>query len=82
MINREEIINSIEDAWVLQEILYEQEDAFNNDDLFDKTLEVIGAFADIIYEIVGVEEEEQEEIQYRAYKKGIRIKNIIGKTEQ
>ena len=81
MKSREEIINSIEDAWVLQEILYEQEDAFNNDELFDKTLEVIGAFADIIYEIVGVEEEEQEEIQDRAYKKGIRIKNIIRKTE-
>ena len=81
MKSREEIINSIEDAWVLQEILYEQEDAFNNDDLFDKTLEVIGAFADIIYEIVGVGEEEQEEIQDRAYKKGIRIKNIIRKTE-
>ena len=81
MKNREEIINSIEDAWVLQEILYEQEDVFNDDDLFDKTLEVIGAFADIIYEIIGVEEEEQEEIQDRAYKKGIRIKNIIRKTE-
>lgn len=81
MKNREEIINSIEDAWVLQEILYEQEDAFNNDDLFDKTLEVIGAFADIIYEIVGVDEEEQEEIQDRAYKKGNRIKYIIRKTE-
>jgi hypothetical protein len=81
MKNREEIINSIEDAWVLQEILYEQEDAFNNDNLFDKTLEVIGAFADIIYEIVGVEEEERDEIQDRAYKKGIRIKNIIRKTE-
>ena len=81
MKSREEIINSIEDAWVLQEILYEQKDAFNNDDLFDKTLEVIGAFADIIYEIVGVGEEEQEEIQDRAYKKGIRIKNIIRKTE-
>ena len=81
MKNREEIINRIEDAWVLQEILYEQEDAFNNDELFDKTLEVIGAFADIIYEIVGVEEEEQEEIQDRAYKKSSRIKYIIGKTE-
>lgn len=81
MKNREEIINSIEDAWVLQEILYEQEDVFNDDDLFDKTLEVIGAFADIIYEIIGVEEEEQEEIQDRAYKKSNRIKNIIRKTE-
>ena len=81
MKNREDIINRIEDAWVLQEILYEQEDAFNNDELFDKTLEVIGAFADIIYEIVGVEEEEQEEIQDRAYKKSSRIKYIIGKTE-
>ena len=81
MKNREEIINSIEDAWVLQEILYEQEDVFNNDDLFDKTLEVIGAFADIIYEIVGVEEEEREEIQNRVYKKSIKIKNIIRKTE-
>ena len=81
MKSREEIINSIEDAWVLQEILYEQEDAFNNDELFDKTLEVIGAFADIIYEIVGVEEEEQEEIQDRAYKKSSRIKYIIRKTE-
>lgn len=81
MKNREEIINSSEDAWVLQEILYEQEDAFNNDDLFDKTLEVIRAFADIIYEIVGVEEEEQEEIQDRSYKKSNRIKYIIGKTE-
>ena len=81
MKSREEIINSIEDAWVLQEILYEQEDVFKNDDLFDKTLEVIGAFADIIYEIVGVEEEEEEEIQDRAYKKSIRIKNIIRKTE-
>ena len=82
MKNREEIINSIEDAWVLQEILYKQEDVFNDDDLFDKTLEVIGAFADIIYEIVGVEEEEREEIQDRAYKKSNRIKNIIRKTEQ
>ena len=81
MKSREEIINSIEDAWVLQEILYEQEDVFNDDNLFDKTLEVIGAFADIIYEIVGVEEEEQEEIQDRAYKKSIKIKNIIRKTE-
>lgn len=81
MKNREEIINSIEDAWVLQEILYDQEDAFNNDDLFSKTLDVIGAFADIIYEIVGVEEEEQEEIQDRVYKKSIRIKNKIRKTE-
>ena len=81
MKSREEIINSIEDAWVLQEILYEQEDVFKNDDLFDKTLEVIGAFADIIYEIVGVDEEEQEEIQDRAYEKSIRIKNIIRKTE-
>lgn len=81
MKSREEIINSIEDAWVLQEILYEQEDAFNNDDLFDKTLEVIGAFADIIYEIVGVGKEEQEEIQDRVYKKSSRIKYIIGKTE-
>ena len=81
MKSREEIINSIEDAWVLQEILYKQEDVFNDDDLFDKTLEVIGAFADIIYEIVGVEEEEQEEIQDRAYKKSNRIKNIIRKTE-
>ena len=81
MKSREEIINSIEDAWVLQEILYEQEDVFNDDDLFDKTLEVIGAFADIIYEIVGVEEEEQEEIQDRANKKSNRIKNIIRKTE-
>ena len=81
MKSREEIINSIEDAWVLQEILYEQEDVFKNDDLFDKTLEVIGAFADIIYEIVGVAEEEQEEIQDRAYEKSIRIKNIIRKTE-
>lgn len=81
MKSRAEIINSIEDAWVLQELLYEQEDVFNNDDLFDKTLEVIGAFADIIYEIMGVEEEEQEEIQNRAYEKGIRIKNIIRKTE-
>ena len=81
MKSREEIINSIEDAWVLQEILYEQEDAFNNDDLFDKTLEVIGAFADIIYEIVGVEEEEQDEIQDRAYEKSNRIKYIIRKTE-
>ena len=70
MKSREEIINSIEDAWVLQEILYEQEDAFKNDDLFDKT-----------FEIVGVEEEEEEEIQDRAYKKSIRIKNIIRKTE-
>ena len=82
MKSREEIINSIEDAWVLQEILYEQEDVFKNDDLFDKTLEVIGTFADIIYEIVGVDEEEQEEIQDRAYEKSIRIKNIIRKTEQ
>ena len=81
MKNREEIINSIEDAWVLQEILYKQEDVFNDDDLFDKTLEVIGAFADIIYEIIGVEEEEQEEIQDRVYKKSNRIKNIIRKTE-
>lgn len=81
MKSREEIINSIEDAWVLQELLYEQEDAFNNDDLFDKTLEVIGAFADIIYEIAGVGKEEQEEIQDRVYKKSIRIKNIIRKTE-
>jgi hypothetical protein len=81
MKNREEIINRIEDAWVLQEILYEQEDVFNNDDLFDKTLEVIRAFADIIYEIVGVDEEERDEIQDRAYKKGIRIKNVIRKTE-
>ena len=81
MKNREEIINSIEDAWVLQEILYEQEDVFNDDDLFDKTLEVIGAFADIIYEIIGVEEEEHEEIQDRVYKKSNRIKNIIRKTE-
>lgn len=81
MKNREEIINSIEDAWVLQEILYEQEDAFNNDDLFDKTLEVIRAFADIIYEIVEVDEEEQEEIQDRSYKKSNRIKYIIRKTE-
>lgn len=81
MKSREEIINSIEDAWVLQEILYEQEDVFKNDDLFDKTLEVIGTFADIIYEIVGVDEEEQEEIQDRAYEKSIRIKNIIRKTE-
>lgn len=80
MKSREEIINSIEDAWVLQEILYEQEDAFNNDELFDKTLEVIGAFADIIYEIVGVEEEEQEEIQDKAYKKSSRIKYIIEKN--
>ena len=81
MKSREEIINRIEDAWVLQEILYEQEDVFKNDDLFDKTLEVIGAFADIIYEIAGVDEEEQEEIQDRAYEKSIRIKNIIRKTE-
>ena len=82
MKSREEIINSIEDAWVLQEILYEQEDVFNNDDLFDKTLEVIGAFADIIYEIVGVDEEEQEEIQNRVYKKSSKIKYIMEKTEQ
>ena len=82
MKSREEIINSIEDAWVLQEILYEQEDVFNDDDLFDKTLEVIGAFADIIYEMIGIEEAEQEEIQDRAYKKSNRIKNIIRKTEQ
>lgn len=81
MKSREEIINSIEDAWVLQEILYEQEDVFNNDDLFDKTLEVIGAFADIIYEIVGVDEEEQEEIQNRVYKKSSKIKYIMEKTE-
>ena len=81
MKSREEILNRIEDAWVLQEILYEQEDVFKNDDLFDKTLEVIGAFADIIYEIAGVDEEEQEEIQDRAYEKSIRIKNIIRKTE-
>jgi len=81
MKSREEIINSIEDAWVLQEILYEQEDVFNDDNLFDKTLEVIGAFADIIYEIVGVEQAEQQEIQDSAYKKSIKIKNIIRKTE-
>lgn len=81
MKNREEIINKIEDAWVLQELLYKQ-DAFNNDDLFDKTLEVINAFADIIYELVGIEEEEQEEIQDRVYEKSSKIKYIIEKTEQ
>lgn len=80
MKNREEIINSIEDAWVLQELLYEK-DVFNDDDLFDKTLEVIGAFADIIYEIVGVDEEEEEEIQNRVYKKSSTIKYIMEKTE-
>lgn len=80
MKSREEIINIIEDAWVLQELLYEK-DAFNDDDLFDKTLEVIGAFADIIYEIVGVDEEEEEEIQNRVYKKSSKIKYIMEKTE-
>ena len=53
----------------------------NDDDLFDKTLEVIGAFADIIYEIVGVDEEEEEEIQNRVYKKSSTIKYIMEKTE-
>ena len=37
---REEVINKIEDAWVLQELLYDL-DAFNDDELFDKTLSVI-----------------------------------------
>ena len=78
MKNREEVISKIEDAWVLQELLYE-EDAFNDDILFDKTLEVIGAFADIIYELVGVDEEEQEEIQDRIYEKAQKIKMIMEK---
>ena len=78
MENREEIINKVEDAWVLQELLYE-EDVFNDDILFDKTLEVIGAFSDIIYELIGVNEEEQEEIQDRVYKKAQKIKMIMEK---
>lgn len=78
MKNKDEIISKVEDAWVLQELLYE-EDAFNDDVLFDKALEVIGAFADIIYELVGVDEEEQEEIQDRVYEKAQKIKMIMEK---
>lgn len=81
MKSREEVVNSIEDAWVLQELLYEQ-DVFNNDDLCDKTLEVIGAFADIIYEMIELGEEEEEEIQNRVYEKSSKIKYIMEKTEQ
>ena len=79
MKNREEIKNRIEDAWVLQELLYELE-AFHNDELFDKTLEVINAFSDIIYEIVGIDEEEQEEIDDRVYRKTQSIKYMIKKN--
>lgn len=79
MKNREEIINRIEDAWVLQELLYELE-AFHDDELFDKTLEVINAFSDIIYEIVGIDKEEQEEIDDRVYRKTQAIKYIIKKN--
>lgn len=79
MKNREEIINRIEDAWVLQELLYELE-AFHDDELFDKTLEVINAFSNIIYEIVGIDKEEQEEIDDRAYRKTQAIKYIIEKN--
>lgn len=78
MKNREEIMGRIVDAWVLQELLYE-ENAFDDDILFDKTLEVIGVFADIIYELVGVDEEEQEEIQDKVYEKAQKIKMIMEK---
>ena len=80
MKNREEIISRIEDAWILQELLYDQE-AFNDDALFDKTLVVIEAFANIIYDLVGIEEEEQDEIQERIYKKAKMIKYVMEKTE-
>ena len=77
MKNKEEIIGRVEDAWVLQELLYNKVEAFSDDEVFDKTLEVIGAFADIIYEIVGINEEEQEEIQDRVFENFNKIKYII-----
>lgn len=82
MKNKEEIIDRIEDAWVLQELLYDKLEVFGDDEVFDKTLEVIGTFADIIYEIVGIDEEEQEEIQNQAFEKYKKIRYIIEKTEQ
>lgn len=81
MKNREEIISRIEDAWVLEELLCEEE-VFEDDILFDKAQVVIKAFANIIYDIVGVEEEEQDEIQERIYKKAKTIKYLMEKTEQ
>ena len=81
MKNKEEIIDRIEDAWVLQELLYDKLEVFGDDEVFDKTLEVIGTFADIIYEIVGIDEEEQEEIQNQAFEKYKKIRYIIEKTE-
>lgn len=81
MKNKEEIVDRIEDAWVLQELLYDKLEVFGEDEVFDKTLEVIGAFADIIYEIVGIGEEEQEEIQNQAFEKYKKIRYIIEKTE-
>ena len=44
-------------------------------------LEAVRAFADIIYELVGIDEEEQEDIQIRMYDKAQRIKRIIKKAE-
>lgn len=82
MKNREEIVNKIIDAWVLQELLYDSLEAFNDDEVFDKTLDVMDAFANIIYKLVGVNEEEQEEIQEQAYNKYCQITNIINKSEQ
>ena len=82
MKNKEEIIDRIEDAWVLQELLYDKLEVFGDGEVFDKTLEVIGTFADIIYEIVGIDEEEQEEIQNQAFEKYKKIRYIIEKTEQ
>lgn len=80
MKNREEIVNRIEDAWVLQELLFDLE-VFDNDEVFDKTLDVIRAFADIVYEIVGIEKEEQDDIADRSYQKYFKILNIIKNAE-
>ena len=82
MKNREEIINKVVDAWVLQGLLYDSLEAFDDDEVFDKTLDVIDVFANIIYKLVGIDEEEREEIQEQAYKKCYQIRNIINKSEQ
>ena len=80
MRNREEIISRIEYAWVLSELLYEMK-AFDDDELLDKTVDVVRAFADIIYELVGIDEEEQDIIQSNAYDKYKKIMSIINKPE-
>ena len=38
MKNREEIIGRIEDAWVLQELLYDTEEVFNDDEFVQEIM--------------------------------------------